>query len=63
MISWAKGIRLIFAYHVGGKSTGDCTVEGARDAKLLFYKGRYLEESAHDKNAKAKRRPHYVPAT
>jgi hypothetical protein len=59
----AKTIRLIFAYRVGSKSTGDCTGEGASDAKLLFYKGKIFRGMVtNDKKAKAKRRTHHVPA-
>src|SRR5260370_17273798 len=42
----AKCIRLIFAYRVGSKSTGDCPADGAREAKLLFYKGKIFRRTA-----------------
>jgi hypothetical protein len=59
----AKYIRLIFAHRMGSKSNGDCPADGATEAKLLFYKGKIFRGTGiNDKNAKAKRRPHHVPA-
>src|ERR1700730_112253 len=41
----AKCIRLVFAYRVGSKSNGDCPADGAREAKLLFYKGKIFRRT------------------